>query len=825
MEYKLGRIAAVISSSGFDPACDCRIKWIAVDSRKIFDPAHTLFFALKGSHTDGHSFIRELIKKGLKNFVVQADYHLSPSNGIAYVRVKNVLEALQLLGQKHRNLFSYPVLAITGSNGKTTIKEWLIQLLGNDYNLVATPKSYNSQIGVPLSVWGMNHHHELGIFEAGISQTGEMEKLEKILQPDIGILTNLGPAHDAFFSDRTEKLEEKLKLFYHTKQLILCADQLYKRQTISILSKINPSLQIIQWSYLDPAADIWYEIKSKDRSGSKIIAHFKGEEYAIKLPFTETELLENAGHCMAFVLLMDSHPLQILPLFKSLSLSPLRLELKSAINQCSLIYDCYNSDLQSLGLALGFMNQQAGNQSRTLIFSDILQSGQSSEKLYAEVIKLMLQYRIKRFIGIGHQIASCQHLFSKYFDCSFFEHTEQLLSSLSLLGFQNECILLKGARAFKMETIGLELESMSHSTVLEINLSAMAYNLNWFRSKLKEGVKTMVMLKAAAYGSGIGAVSRLLEFHGIDYIGVAYADEGLLLRQEGVKTPIMVMNSAYHDFSNLLKYRLEPQIYSLNQLKTFITLIPQAEILPVHLKINTGMNRLGFDESDLQAAIETIQASGKIEIKSILTHLAGSEVKELDAFTKRQLQRFEKMYAFISEALSCHPMKQVLNTGGIIRFSDYQFDMVRLGIGLYGVDPTGICQDQLENLFSLRSIVAQIRSVEKGESIGYSASYYCTKRTRIATLSIGYADGYPRSLSNGKGRVLIKGKLYPVVGNICMDMCMVDIGTEDYIREGDRVNLFGSELTVIQLARWAGIIPYEMIAGLSSRIRRVYYEE
>jgi len=825
MEYKLSRITKLINLTELDPAYDCHIKWIAVDSRKIFDPAHTLFFALKGSHTDGHQFIRDLIKEGLKHFVVQADFNLPDTENIVFIKVNDVLEALQLLARKHREQFSYTVLGITGSNGKTTVKEWLIQLLGNNYNLVATPKSYNSQIGVPLSVWEMNHHHELGIFEAGISQKGEMKKLEKILHPGIGILTNLGPAHDAFFSDRIEKLEEKLKLFYHSRQLILCADQPYQRQIISILSKINPSIQIIEWSYLNRAADIWFEIKSKNRSETEIIAHYKSKEYAVKLTFTEAGLLENAGHCMAFVLLFEEHPEHILPLLESLSLSPLRLELKPAINQCSLIYDCYNSDLQSLGLALSFMNQQAGNQTRTLIFSDILQSGQSSEKLYSEVINRMLQYRIKRFIGIGEQIASCKHLFNKHFDCSFYDNTGQLLSSLSLLEFQNECILLKGARAFKMETIGLELESMSHSTVLEINLSAMAYNLNWFRSKLQEGVKTMVMLKAAAYGSGIGAVSRLLEFHGIDYMGVAYADEGLLLRKEGVKTPIMVMNSAYHDFSNLMKYRLEPEIYSLNQLKTFITLIPENAVLAVHLKLNTGMNRLGFDESDLQQAIKTIRKSGKIDIKSVLTHLAGSELKKLDEFTYRQLQQFEKMYALIADALSCQPMKQVLNTGGIIRFPAYQFDMVRLGIGLYGIDPTGICQDQLENLFSLRSIVAQIRSVEKGENIGYDAAYLCTESTRIATVSIGYADGYPRSLSNGNGRVLIKGKRYPVVGNICMDMCMVDIGSKDDIREGDRVSLFGSELTVIQLARWAGMIPYEMIAGLSSRIRRVYFEE
>ncbi len=826
MKYKLSRIVQLLNLPGtFNAMDDTGIKWLAVDSRMIFDPAHTLFFALKGSHTNGHQFINELLNKGVKYFIVQEEFKIPINTSAVFLQVKQVLSALQTLVRYHRNQFHYPILAITGSNGKTTVKEWLVQLLGSEYFLVSTPKSYNSQIGVPLSVWEMNSKHELGIFEAGISQVNEMEKLEQIIQPDIGILTNIGSAHDAFFKNRYDKTSEKLKLFIHAKQLIISIDQVNYETAIADLKKINPDLNLVKWSYKDKSADVWIEIISKDKGSTQVIAHFRGKDYPLTLPFKEMALLENAGHCLTFVLFFCKTPENIFPLFESLSLSPLRLELKPAINRSTLIYDCYNSDLKSLALAMSFMNQQAGKQKRTLIFSDILQSGKEAESIYAEVIALMEEYHINRFIGLGKEIKSCRKLFNIKFDCSFFDNTEQLISALGKLKFDNECILIKGARAFKMETIGLQLESMAHNTVLEVNLSAMAYNLNWFRSKLNDGVQTMVMVKASAYGSGIREVSRLLEFHGIDYMGVAYADEGIMLRNEGVKTRIMVINSSYADFSHLLKYRLEPEMYSMNQLKRFIDFIPENEVFPIHLKLNTGMNRLGFDETELESALKLINASKDVRVSSILTHLAASENKSLDDFTQKQLDKFERMCSKISNALTYQPMKHVLNSGGIIRFPEYQYDMVRLGIGLYGIDPTGLHQNQLENLFSLRTTISQIRMLNKGECIGYSAKYIVPERTRIATLSIGYADGYPRALSQGKGKVLIKGQLYPIVGNICMDMCMIDLGLNDEINEGDRAILFGSDLTAMQLADWANTIPYDIFSGLSSRIRRIYFEE
>jgi len=828
LPYTISEIAKIIDSD--HPLADPGqvIDTLAIDSRRLIREKGVLFIALKGAQHDGHAFVPELARQGISNFLITR-LPDEPLGEVNYLVVSDTLAALQQLAAYHRQQFGYPVVAVTGSNGKTTVKEWIVQMLAGLKPVVSSPKSYNSQVGVPLSVWAMDQRHQVAVFEAGISQPGEMEKLEKILQPDIGIITNLGPAHDEGFNSSGEKLQEKLKLFTRSRILIYCADDPVLRSGICELKSRNPSLELFSWSVKSSLVTLPVEIKPLP---GETYAHFRWHEkdYSIMLPFTEQAMVSNALQVLSVLLALDIPPDRFVHRFRELRTLPLRLELKKTPDNSLLIYDCYNSDLQSLRLALEFMHQQAGSLDRTVILSDMLQTGRDRKELYKQVAGLLEQFRVSRLIGVGPEISSERSAFAFVKDekKQFFPDTEALMKALPELEFQNECILLKGARAYAFEKLGKKLEQKTHTTVLEINLNALVNNLSVYRRQLRPGTRLMVMVKAASYGSGIDEIARTLQYHQVDYYGVAYADEGILLRKAGVSAPVFVMNATAADFDNLISWNMEPEIYSLQQLNDFTSLLKERGRqgrLRVHLKLNTGMNRLGLDKNQVVEAINRILGQPALEVVGVLTHMAASEDPSQDDFTRKQVQLFVDSSEKITRLLQTQPLRHVLNSGGIARFPEWQFDMVRLGIGLYGYDPSGVLQKQLQPLFTLKTRIAQIRNLRPGDSVGYSRAFQAEKPVRMAVIGLGYADGIPRSLSQGKGKVWINGKLCPVIGNVCMDMTMIDISRANEAKEGDEVIIFGRELPVEQVARWAGTIPYEILSSLSQRIRRVYFED
>ena len=790
------------------------IESISIDSRSLQNSQNTLFFALTGNNHDGHKFIAELIEKGVRNFVVnQIPQNLDKKTN--YFVVENTLVALQTIATFYRNQFHFPIIGITGSNGKTIIKEWLNFLLSPDFSIIRSPKSYNSQVGVPLSVLAINQNHNLGIFEAGISTVDEMQNLQKIISPTIGILANIGSAHDEGFSDIGEKIKEKLKLFSNVELLIL-----NKNKTIEVFLK--PNIKTFTWSSNDKKADVYIMTKEIETK-MQLKVTYKNLCFTVLIPFQDQASVENAIQCLMVLLNFNYDEATIQTRMAQLFQVEMRLKVKTGNNNTTLIDDSYSSDFQSLKIALDFLENQKQYKKKTLILSDIFQSGLSDEELYSKVSQLVIANKINRVIAVGKTICEFKN---KFPNCLTFETTEKLIKNFETITFENETILIKGARDFYFEEIVALLEEKNHETVLEINLNAISHNLNFFKSKLNSTTKLMVMVKAFGYGNGGFEIAKLLEHHKIDYLGVAFADEGISLKNAGINLPIMVLNPETSSFSSIIQHHLEPEIYSLKGLNAFLKIAEtkQLQNYPIHIKLDTGMHRLGFEAEDLTELVLKLKQIKTVEVKSILSHMATSDDGKHYNFALLQIKLFEELSSKIIEALKIKPIRHILNTSGISNFPEAQFDMVRLGIGLYGVSNDENEQKFLENVGTLKSIISQIRTIQKGESVGYGRRFMANKETKIATIPIGYADGISRLWGNGLGYVLIKNKKATIVGSICMDMLMVDV-TEINCFEGNEVIIFGENLSVSFIAKQLNTIPYEILTSISQRVKRIFYRE
>ncbi|MES2409891.1 MAG: bifunctional UDP-N-acetylmuramoyl-tripeptide:D-alanyl-D-alanine ligase/alanine racemase [Bacteroidota bacterium] len=790
------------------------IDYISIDSRSLQNDKNTLFFAIAGPNHDGHLYIEELIEKGVNYFVVTK----IPENVVGkadFLVVENTLDALQKFAAFYRSQFDFPVIGITGSNGKTIIKEWLNFLLSPDYNIIRSPKSYNSQVGVPLSILGINEKHNLGIFEAGISMNHEMEKLQKIIQPTIGILSNIGSAHDEGFSSVAEKMKEKLKLFVSVNVLIL-----QKNKTTNAF--VNPKIKIFTWCSDDKSADVFITKKNIGEL-TELQVTYREDTFPIVIPFQDQASVENAIHCMMVMLYFGYNHKVIQTRMAYLYPVEMRLKVKTGINNSTLIDDSYSSDFQSLKIALDFLENQKQHKKKTLILSDIFQSGLSNEELYSQVSQLIISNKITRVIGIGETISQFKN---KFINCVTFKNVAEFTNAFDNLNFENETILIKGARDFNFEKIVSMLEEKTHETVLEINLNAIGQNLSFFKSKLKPKTKMMVMVKAFGYGNGGFEIAQLLEHHKVDYLGVAFADEGISLKNAGITVPIMVLNPETTSFSAIIQHHLEPEIYSIKGLKAFLKIAGQNKLkhFPIHIKIDTGMHRLGFEEENLEDLIQILRGNETVQIKSILSHMATSDDLKHDAFSKAQIALFEKLSSKLQTELDIKSIRHILNTSGITNYPEAQYDMVRLGIGLYGISNDAEEQKELENVGTLKSVISQIRTIEEGESVGYGRRFIAEKETKIATIPIGYADGIRRSWGNGVGYVVINQKPAKIVGSVCMDMLMVDV-TEIDCKEGNTVIIFGDYPTVNFMAKQLDTIPYEILTSISQRVKRVFFRE
>jgi Alr-MurF fusion protein len=823
--YTITEIAGITNGRLIRQANNRPVNRLVIDSRKLLDPENSLFFALSGPRNDGHHFVRELYERGVRNFVVSK---VSENTDLLYeaniILVENSLEAMQKLAAFHRSQFDIPVVGITGSNGKTIVKEWLFQLLQDQHNVVRSPRSYNSQVGVPLSVWNMNGQHTLAIFEAGISQPGEMDKLNKIIQPETGIFINVREAHNEHFKNHDEKAREKLRLFEGCKTLIYSGDY-PEIETAINAADLKRNCRLLRWSSNDPAADLYLHKIGYQKHLAILNAVYHSHKITIEIPFNDNGSIENAAVCLLYCLDKGMPAEELALKFKALQPVAMRLQMLEGINGCSIVNDTYNSDMGSLEIALDFLNQQQHLQKRTLILSDILQTGIKASPLYTKVAELCAEKRIDRIIGIGPEIS--QHAAAFKHLGQFYPSTEAFLAAFHSEMFSNELVLIKGARPFKFERISKRLEYKSHETVLEINLDALIHNLNFFKSRLKADTRLMVMVKAFSYGIGSFEIAHLLEYEKVAYLAVAYADEGIDLRKAGVKLPIMVMNPDSGSFESLIRNNLEPELYSLRILREFAATIERMQVNrphPVHLKLDTGMHRLGFEAPEVQEVISLLKRSPMIKVASVFTHLSSSEDASGDDFTRLQLQRFKEMADNVEQELGQKFLRHALNSNGILRFSEAQYDMVRLGIGLYGYVSDPLMAASLKPSARLRTLISQIKEVQAGEYVGYGRSGKITKPTRIATVPVGYADGLSRQLGNGKGGVWINDNIAPIVGNVCMDMCMVDV-TEIACAEGDEVEVFGENISIETLASQMNTIPYEVISNISRRVKRVYYRD
>lgn len=827
MNYPIDHIAAVL---GNDAATrkESMIHHLLLDSRKIIEPTTSLFFALKGPRRDGHSFIPELYKKGVRNFVVTERSYADTFSDANFIFCDDTLEALQQFVAHHRNQFHYPVIGITGSNGKTIVKEWLYQLLHEDHTIVRSPKSYNSQIGVPLSVWQMNEDHTLGIFEAGISEQGEMIRLEKMIKPTIGVLTNIGEAHSEGFNDAEHKFREKISLFKNCKTII--GRELDLEAGWEVIEMMGDDIKLITWGFNETSSVVIKDVDKKTTS-TLIALSTNNSICQIEIPFGDEASIENAISCACVLLHMGMDPATIALRMKALHPVSMRLELKKGINHCSIINDSYSADLSSLEIALNFLDQQSSNERKTVILSDFLQSSLPDEELYQQVMESLEKHRITRLVGIGErismQLVPLTGSGDNKINIECYPLTEDYISHFRSSQFKEETILVKGARSFAFEKIVQLLEQKAHQTVLEINLNAVVNNLKEYQKLLKPSTKVMAMVKAFSYGSGGAEIAGILQFHKVDHLGVAYADEGVELRKAGITVPVMVMNPEQSTFEAITEYNLEPEIYSFELLNAFEKYIQQEGLqhYPVHVEIETGMNRLGFSTNEIDALGDHLAKSSSLKLQSVFSHLAASEDPGQDEFTLQQLEKLSAATGQLEKKIGYSFMKHIANSAAIVRHPALQLDMVRLGIGLYGVDSSGSNKLNLQTVTTLRSTIAQIKHLKAGDSVSYNRKTIVNKDSVIATIRIGYADGYPRRLGNGIGKIWLNDRLVPIAGTVCMDMIMVDITGMNDVQEGDDVVIFGRELPVQQVAEWAGTIPYEIMTGISQRVKRVYYEE
>ena len=821
MRISIENIANILNANRVGER-NAEIDWILTDSRSLCFAEETLFFALKTKRNDGHKYIPDLYERGVRNFVVsELPEDLDKYPDTNFLQLSNPLKGLQRLAEKYRGQFEVPVIGITGSNGKTVVKEWLYQLLSPERIITRSPRSYNSQIGVPLSVWLMNERTELGIFEAGISEMGEMEALQSIIRPTVGVLTNIGGAHQENFYSVADKCMEKLALFKDCDVVIYDGDN---ELINSCVAKSLFSSREIAWSRKDNERPLFIESVTKNEASTTIRYRYLGMPNEYTIPFIDDASVENSLHCLAVALYMMLPAEKITERMAHLEPIAMRLEVKEGKNGCVLINDSYNSDLASLDIALDFMSRRSEDKGRkrTLILSDMLETGQTPKLLYRQVAELVHSRKVDKIIGVGEEIRSAASRFEV--EKHFFHTTEELLSSELMMGFRNEVILIKGSRAFRFDKISDRLELKVHETILEINLNALVDNLNYYRSKLKPETKMVCMVKASAYGAGSCEIAKTLQDHRVDYLAVAVADEGSELRKVGVTGSIIIMNPELSAFKTMFDYKLEPEVYSFNLLNELVKAAEKEGVtnFPIHIKLDTGMHRLGFAPSDVPELIARLKRQTSVIPRSVFSHLVGSDSKDFDAFTRKQIETFEGAAGKLQEAFPHKILKHICNTAGIERYPGAQFDMVRLGLGLYGVDP--YTNKILHNVSTLKTTILQIREVPQEDTVGYSRKGRLNRDSRIAAIPIGYADGLNRRLGNGNAYCLVNGQKAPYVGNICMDVCMIDV-TDIDCKEGDKVIVFGDDLPVTLLADVLGTIPYEILTGVSNRVKRVYFQD
>ena len=824
MRYTIENIARI--TGGFiarnDLPADFEITQLSIDSRTLLNGENTLFFALTGQHNNGHYYIKDLIAKHVKSFVVSVPVKIDNDKKVAVIQVTNAQEALQKLTAYQRSRFHYPVIGITGSNGKTIVKEWLHDLLTEHFSIVRSPKSYNSQVGVPLSVWYMQPGNSLGIFEAGISMPGEMASLERIIRPAIGIFTNIGDAHQENFSSMEAKVAEKLHLFRSAEKLIFCADHHLVANPARSYCKsmeINP----ISWSSKGNKALIGFHVQ-KNNGTTSIEARWNHQTAAFTIPFTDASAIENACHCFAAIIALDVPLTGILPRFASLAPLAMRLELKKGIQNSLLINDYYNSDINSLEIALSVLNHQAekNHLRKIVILSDIRQSGYTAGDLYRKVNQMLINAGIEILIGIGRDLEQSSHLLT--LRKHIFNSASAFIANLRKVDLERSVILIKGAREFRFEEISSALQQKAHQTIFEVNLNTLVENLNQFRSLLLPGTKIMVMVKAFSYGTGDVEIAKMLQYQRVDALAVAVADEGVELRNAGITTPIVVMNPEIHSFQHLIGYYLEPNIYSAALAADFAMEVGHNALqeFPVHIKIDTGMNRLGFkSREEIRQLLTILEKHPHLKVKSVFSHLVASDDPSLDDFTLRQIEKFNELTQYLMSHLSYQVDRHILNSAGIERFPSHQLEMVRLGIGLYGVSCTDL---PLKPIGILKSTVSQVKVVAPGETVGYSRAGKIESPTEIAVVPLGYADGLDRRLGNGIGSAYIKDRKAPIVGNICMDMCMINV-TGLGVQPGEEVEFFGDHISIEEVANAIGTIPYEILTGISQRVKRVYIQE
>lgn len=810
------------------------IRHLATDSRRVADTQGVLFFAIRTRRNDGARYVEPLYQRGVRNFVVDEGTSEDLRRRIDQLEqaniwyVADVVAALRQLAAAHRAQFDMPVVAITGSHGKTVVKDWLRRLLSPDRNPVASPRSYNSQIGVPLSVWQMERQHQIAVFEAGISMPGEMARLREVIQPNIGILTNIAESHDENFTSQEQKINEKLQLFTACRYLIYCSDDERIGAAIAREEALR-SVRLVPWGS-HPSDDLCLQQRQVDRQQTTLSLCWRQQDFfELSIPFTDRASTENVMQCATLLLLLGYAPAEVARRCAGLSSVAMRLQLDEAVNGCLLINDAYSLDLDSLGIALDFMQQESLQQHRTLILSDFEQAGYTTEECLQRVVSLARWSGVDRFVGIGETMQRHQALFAPFGGVCY-ASTDEFLQQIDTTSFHNQTILLKGTRSFRFERIAKLLRQRSHETALQVDLNALVHNLNYYRSLIRPTTKLMAMVKASAYGAGKAEVASVLQYHHVDYLTVAYIDEGVELRRCGITVPIMVMNPEEGGFEEMIRYRLEPDVYSFRILDAFSQVargyVNDGERMPVHVEVDTGMHRLGFDESEMPQVAQWFQRPDcPLKVASVFSHLACSEDAAMDDFTQGQIRKFERSCQQLKtllhdDGICCH----ILNSSGITRFPQAQMDMVRLGIGLYGISPEPEVQAHLLPVSRLVTRISQLKTIPAGDSVGYNRRWVAQRESQLAILSIGYADGLSRHLGYGNGRVVVNGVQAPIIGSICMDMCFVDVTGID-CHEGDEVTLFGDATLLQQMASDAGTIAYEILTSVSPRVKRVYFQE
>lgn len=823
MHYSLDKVTALIGARLFGPISDTRIDWLLTDSRSLAFPETTLFFALRSKRNDGHRYIEDLYRRGVRNFVVGTvpENYRTRFPQAHFLLVVSPLKALQRLAERHREEFQLPVIGVTGSNGKTVVKEWLYQLLSPAMVATRSPRSYNSQVGVPLSLCLLNDRSRVGIFEAGISKPGEMAALRAIIQPTIGVMTNIGQAHQENFSTIEEKCLEKLSLFNESDVLIYNGDNAVIADCVQRMGYTGDQ---IAWSKKDADRPLYIKDIEKLDHGTRITYLFLKKECSMTIPFTDDASVDNCIHCLAVGLYLHLGTDYIAERMALLEPVAMRLEVKQGVRSCTIINDSYNSDVTSLDIALDFMSRRPEREGmrKTLILSDIEQSGLSDEELYGQVADMVEKRGVDRIIGVGPHISSAHSLFK--IEKTFFASTDDLLHSTTLADMNHEMVLLKGARSFNFEALTEALSLKVHETTLEVNLEALAENLNFYRSFMKPETKLVCMIKASAYGAGSIEIAKTLQDRGVDYLAVAVADEGAELRKAGITANIIIMNPEMTSFNMLFEYDLEPEVYNFRLLEALIKAAKKEGItnFPVHIKLDTGMRRLGFNpKTDMPQLIDRLRHQSALIPRSVFSHFAGADSADFNAFSTEQFELFDTASQQLQQAFPHKILRHICNSAGIERFPERHLDMCRLGLGLYGIDP--IDNRVLHNVSSLKTTILQIRDVAEGDTVGYSRRGHVTRPSRIAAIPIGYADGLNRHLGNGHCYCLVNGQKAYYVGNICMDVCMIDV-TDIDCHEGDAVEIFGDNLPVTVLSDVLETIPYEVLTGISTRVKRVYFQ-